>query len=65
MSLLIETVAKEIITKQGLTSFNSGDISILHDIYDECINRGMKPISKLYNGKPHPKDIMLRIRKSQ
>jgi hypothetical protein len=57
MSLLIETVAKEIILKEGRTGFTSGDIDTLHKIYDECIKRGMKPLHNT-----HPINILQRIR---
>ena len=57
MSLLIETVAKEIILKEGRTGFTSGDIDTLHKIYDECIKRGMKPLRNT-----HPINILQRVR---
>lgn len=57
MSLLIETVAKEIILKEGRTGFTSGDIDTLHKIYDECIKRGMKPLHNT-----HPINILQRVR---
>lgn len=57
MSLLIETVAKEIVEREGLTGFCSGDINMLHDIYDECIKRGMKPVQDT-----HPLNVLQRIR---
>lgn len=60
MSLLIETVAKEILEKEGLDIFTAGDLTIIHDIYDECIRRGMKPVRN--TGKyPHPTDVRKRI----
>ena len=57
MSRLIEQVAKEIITtKYNIDTFTAGDLSIIHDIYDECIKRGMKPCSN-----SHPLTIRKRI----
>lgn len=57
MSLLIETVAKEIILKEGRTGFTSGDIDTLHKIYDECVKRGMKSLSNT-----HPLNVIQRVR---
>ena len=40
--------------------FTAGDLTIIHDIYDECIRRGMKPVRN--TGKyPHPTDVRKRI----
>lgn len=60
MSLLIEQVAKDILQKYDTDIFTAGDLSIIHDIYDECIKRGMKPCRDIGNG-PHPNDIRKRI----
>ena len=57
MSILIETVAKEILIKNNLTGFTSGDLSLIHEIYEECIKRGMKPLANA-----HPLNIIQRIR---
>lgn len=57
MSRLIEQVAKEIITtKYNTDIFVAGDLCIIHDIYDECIKRGMKPCKS-----SHPIDVRRRI----
>lgn len=57
MSLLVETVAKELLIKNNRTGFTSGDLDIMHQIYDECVKRGMK---KLNN--EHPLNILKRVR---
>lgn len=57
MSKLIETVAKELCIKENRTGFCSGDLSLLHEIYDECIKRGMKPLKN-----DHALNILQRIR---
>ena len=57
MSKLIEQVAKEICLKYDTTIFSSGDLDILHEIYDECVKRGMKPVK--FN---HPSNVLQRIR---
>ena len=60
MSKLIEQVAKDILVKYNTDIFTAGDLSIIHDIYDECVKRGMKPCKNIGNG-PHPNDIRKRI----
>ena len=60
MSKLIEQVAKELITKRGLTEFNAGDLTIIHEIYDECVKRGMKPCKDTGKGA-HPIDVRNKI----
>lgn len=39
MSKLIEEVAKEICLKYNIKTFSSGDLTILHEIYDEYIKK--------------------------
>ena len=60
MSKLIEQVAKEILPKYLTDIFTSGDLSIIHEIYDECVKRGMKPCKNFGKG-PHPIDVRKRI----
>ena len=55
-----EQVAKDILCKYNTDIFTAGDLSIIHDIYDECIKRGMKPCKDIGNG-PHPADARKRI----
>lgn len=57
MSKLIEQVAKEICLKYDIKMFSSGDLNMLHEIYDECIKRGMKPVKI-----SHPLNIIQRVR---
>ena len=57
MSKLIEQVAKELCLKYDIKLFSSGDLNILHEIYDECIKRGMKPVKT-----HHPLNILQRVR---
>ena len=60
MSKLIEQVAKDIIKKYNTNIFTAGDLTIIHEIYDECVKRGMKPLPNFNNG-PHPIDVRKRI----
>lgn len=57
MSKLVESVAKELCISKGIDGFTSGDLYELHEIYEECIKRGMKPVHN-----SHPSNVIQRIR---
>lgn len=60
MSKLIENTAVEVIREfngRDCDGFCSGDLTILHEIYDRAVLKGMKPVKVT-----HPLNILRRIR---